>query len=288
MTVPTEPSPKIRGRTGLLFRGIVLCTTALVAVPLPVAAQPAAIVQPQVGQVVAGAARISQNSTVTRIDQASPRAVIDWRGFDVGSGQQVQFQQPSTTSVTLNRVTGPGPSRIAGKVTANGQVVLVNPAGVLFTKGAQVDTQSVIVSAAGISNRSFMSGQMVFDRPAQRDAAVVDRGPDNGETDGPRSACRAEGGKQWCDERQAGARHSGWGADGNARPLRRRAAVARRDQPGDAYAGRPERQGCACAYNQHRRHRRRRRDGAAHCAGGGRCCSEPGTGGRQAPRRQNW
>ena len=142
MTVPTEPSPpKFVVEPACCFAGSCCARQPLWPSHFPVAAQPAAIVQPQVGQVVAGAARISQNSTATRIDQASPRAVIHRRGFDVGSGQQVQFQQPSTTSVTLNRVTGPGPSRIAGKVTANGQVVLVNPAGVLFTKGAQVDTQ---------------------------------------------------------------------------------------------------------------------------------------------------
>ena len=49
-----------------------------------------------------------------------------------GSQQTVQFQQPSATSWTLNRVTAPDPSVIAGRITANGGVAIVNQSGVVF------------------------------------------------------------------------------------------------------------------------------------------------------------
>jgi filamentous hemagglutinin family protein len=139
-------------------------------------AQPAVNAQPQGGKIVAGTATIGQTATLTQINQASQRAAIDWNSFDVGSKQQVQFQQPSASAITLNRVTGADPSQIAGKITANGQIALVNPAGVLFTKDAQVQAQSVVVSAAGISNQNFMAGRMVFDQPARPDAAVINQG----------------------------------------------------------------------------------------------------------------
>jgi filamentous hemagglutinin family protein len=158
----------------LTTRAILLAGVA--ATPLSAAAQPAATARPQGGQVVAGAAQISRTDALTRIDQSSQRAAIDWRSFDVGSGQSVTFQQPSASAVTLNRVTSADPSQIAGKITANGQVVLVNQSGVLFTKGAQVNAQSVIVSTAGITNQNFMAGQMVFDQPARPDAQVVNAG----------------------------------------------------------------------------------------------------------------
>ena len=128
------------------------------------------------GQVVAGSAAISTSATATTINQASSRAAIDWRSFDVGSNQSVVFQQPGASSVTLNRVTGPDPSAIAGRITANGQLVLVNPSGVVFHAGAQVNAQSVIVSAPGITNQNFMAGRMVFDQPGSPNARIENSG----------------------------------------------------------------------------------------------------------------
>ncbi|HET8995383.1 MAG TPA: filamentous hemagglutinin N-terminal domain-containing protein, partial [Acetobacteraceae bacterium] len=153
----------------------------LIAAPIAVLtvrarAQPAPDVRPVGGTVVAGAATIARSPTQTSITQTTQRAAINWQGFDVGSRQNVTFAQPSATAMTLNRVTGPNPSQIAGRITANGQIVLVNPAGVVFYKGAQVNTNGLLVTAAGISDRNFMAGRMVFDQPAQPNAKVENRG----------------------------------------------------------------------------------------------------------------
>jgi haemagglutination activity domain len=78
--------------------------------------------------------------------------------------------------VALNRVTGPDPSQIAGRIDANGQFVLVNQSGVNFYRGAQVNAAGVMVSAAGISNQHFMAGQMVFDQPAHANAKISNAG----------------------------------------------------------------------------------------------------------------
>jgi len=176
MTASTASDGTVQRRPAVPLRAMLLCSTVLVVATHQAAAQPAVNAQPQGGRVVAGAASIGQTATLTQINQASQRAAIDWNSFDVGSKQQVQFQQPSPSAITLNRVTGADPSQIAGQITANGQIALVNPAGVLFTKDAQVQAQSVVVSAAGISNRNFMAGRMVFDQPARPDAAVVNQG----------------------------------------------------------------------------------------------------------------
>ena len=128
------------------------------------------------GSVVAGSAAISRTASNTRIDQSSQRAAIDWRSFDVGSQQSVTFAQPSASAVVLNRVTGPDPSQIAGRIDANGQFVLVNQSGVNFYQGAQVNAAGVMVSAAGISNQNFMAGRMVFDQPANANAKISNAG----------------------------------------------------------------------------------------------------------------
>jgi filamentous hemagglutinin family protein len=156
-------------------RALLLCGTALVAAAPAFAQAPNA--RPQGGVVSAGSATIAQDAARTQVNQATDRAVIDWRGFDVGRDHAVRFQQPNSGSMTLNRVNAADPSRIAGQVTANGGIVIVNPSGVIFAPGARVEAQSVIVSTADTANQRFMAGgRMVFDRPGRADARIVNEG----------------------------------------------------------------------------------------------------------------
>ncbi|HVC17782.1 MAG TPA: filamentous hemagglutinin N-terminal domain-containing protein, partial [Rhodanobacter sp.] len=143
---------------------------------LPAAAQPAPNARPQGGRVVGGQASISQNPTTTTIDQTSQRAAINWKSFNVGSQQTVDFQQPSASAMTLNRVTGADPSQIAGHIQANGQIVLTDPSGVVFYRGSEVNAQSLVVSAPGIINRNFMAGRMVFNRAPHPNARIMNAG----------------------------------------------------------------------------------------------------------------
>ncbi len=164
-----------RNRSDLLI-STALQTTVVVVLSLPAAAQPAPNARPTGGSVVGGAAAISQTGSNTRIDQSSQRAAIDWKSFNVGSQQSVTFSQPSANAVALNRVTGPDPSQIAGRIDANGQIILVNQSGVNFYKGAQVNAAGVMVSAAGISNQNFMAGVMKFDQPGDPNARIDNQG----------------------------------------------------------------------------------------------------------------
>ncbi len=136
----------------------------------------AATAEPQGGIVRAGAATIAHVGGNTRIEQSSERAVIDWRRFDVGAGEAVLFRQPSRSSATLNRVTGEQLSMILGRIDANGQVVLVNPNGIVFGKGAQVNVGALIASTANISNANFMDERLNFDQPGQPGSSVVNQG----------------------------------------------------------------------------------------------------------------
>ncbi|WP_198378909.1 filamentous hemagglutinin N-terminal domain-containing protein, partial [Neoroseomonas rubea] len=139
-------------------------------------AQPAPGQGPTGGQVVAGQAGIARTPGRTTVTQSTNRAAIDWQQFNVGSQHTVQFVQPSQGSWTLNRVVGPDPSVIAGRVQANGGVAIVNQSGVVFAQGAQVDVGSLIASAAGITNENFMAGRMAFDQAPRRGARVENHG----------------------------------------------------------------------------------------------------------------
>ncbi|MBU3605138.1 filamentous hemagglutinin N-terminal domain-containing protein, partial [Polynucleobacter sp. MWH-Creno-3A4] len=121
---------------------------------------------PTNGQVVAGNATISQSQTATtatmNVNQTSQRAVINWDSFNVGKNATVNFNQPNASAVTLNRITSATPTMIEGAVRANGQVIFVNPNGVTFARGSQVDAAGVVATTMNISNKDFMEGKSTF------------------------------------------------------------------------------------------------------------------------------
>ena len=135
-------------------------STAAISASLP----PASTELPIGGQVVAGQAAIAQSGSALRITQGSQRAAIDWQSFNVGAQAQVNFVQPSASSVTLNRVLDANPSQIFGRISANGQVFLTNPNGVYFAPGASVDVGGLVATTHSIGNADFMAGNDLLTR----------------------------------------------------------------------------------------------------------------------------
>lgn len=127
---------------------------------------------PTGGQLSAGQASISANGANMVINQSSNRAAINWQSFNVGSNAQVQFNQPSAASVTLNRVMSSDPSQIFGRISANGQVILTNPAGVYFGKDARVDVGGLVAASHGMSDADFMTGKNRFERNGNTGSVV--------------------------------------------------------------------------------------------------------------------
>jgi filamentous hemagglutinin family protein len=153
------------------LRGSLATTTALAAL---LALPRVAGAGPVGGSVVAGSASISQAGPVTTINQSSNRAIINWQGFSVGAKETVNFNQPSAASATLNRVIGNETSVIAGALNANGQVFIVNSAGVLFSKGSQVNVGGLVASTLNVSNSDFMAGKYTFSGTSA--ASVINQG----------------------------------------------------------------------------------------------------------------
>ncbi|MDC8770640.1 YDG domain-containing protein [Roseateles albus] len=127
-------------------------------------AAPAVNTLPQGGQVVAGQAVIGSNSARMDVNQSSQRAAIDWQSFNLGANAQVNFKQPNSASVTLNRVLDAQPSQIFGRISSNGQVFLSNPAGIYFSPSASADVGALTATTHGISTADFMAGKTRFDR----------------------------------------------------------------------------------------------------------------------------
>src|SRR5258708_621215 len=140
-----------------------LASTALgCALAVPGLAQAQTL--PTGGSVAAGSVAIAQPSaTQLNITQSSQSAVVNWQGFSIGQGSAVNIAQPNASSAILNRVTGATPSSIAGSLTANGQVYLVNPNGIAITTSGTVNAGGgFVASTLGISDGDFMSGKRTF------------------------------------------------------------------------------------------------------------------------------
>ena len=150
--------------------------TALISALSLFVTQSTAYALPVGGQVSAGSADISYAGGRANITQVTSHAVIDWSSFNIGSGEAVQFYQPSSSSISLNRIHDANPSTIAGSLTANGQVWLVNPNGVMFGKGAQVNVGGLLATTSDIDNGRFMSGDYTFSHPGNPLASIFNAG----------------------------------------------------------------------------------------------------------------
>ncbi|WP_338467644.1 YDG domain-containing protein [Novosphingobium sp. ZN18A2] len=126
------------------------------------AVSPPVMPLPTGANVVSGQATVNQTGGTLTVDQASQNAIINWQSFNIGSDNTVIFNQPNITSVALNRVLGSDPSAIFGHLNANGQVFLVNPNGVYFAPGAQIDVGGIVASTLDITDQDFLSGKYHF------------------------------------------------------------------------------------------------------------------------------
>ncbi|MGZ9098414.1 MAG: filamentous hemagglutinin N-terminal domain-containing protein, partial [Brevundimonas sp.] len=117
---------------------------------------------PTGGTVTAGGATITTGPGTMTINQSTQNTAINWQTFSIGQGGSVVFVQPNSRSVALNRVLGADASAIFGSLTSNGQVFLINPNGVLFGQGSQVNVGGLVASTLGMTDADFMAGDYRF------------------------------------------------------------------------------------------------------------------------------
>jgi filamentous hemagglutinin family protein len=155
------------------FRHLLLLTTALTAFGLA-----AASAGPNGPTVVGGSATVTNpGSNNVTVNQQTDKAIINWHLFDVGANEKVQFVQPNSGSITLNRVTGGlGPSMILGTVDANGRVFIINRDGILFGANSVINTSGFLATTHDIRNNDFMAGRFNFNIPGRPDASIVNLG----------------------------------------------------------------------------------------------------------------
>ncbi len=137
---------------------------------------PLAIAGPDGGQVVGGAGSIAHSGTTTTINQNTQNMAIDWQSYNVNVNERVQYIQPNASSISLNRILSQSGSTIAGRIDANGQVILINPNGVFFTPTAIVNVGGIIASGLNLQTDDFMNGRYIFNEVSGTEGTVINNG----------------------------------------------------------------------------------------------------------------
>ncbi|MFN0041318.1 MAG: filamentous hemagglutinin N-terminal domain-containing protein, partial [Burkholderiales bacterium] len=109
--------------------------------------------------------------------QASQRAIINWNTFNIAAGSEVRFNQPNAGASVLNRIFDLNPSIIQGKLSANGQVYLLNQNGILFDRGSQVNVHTLLASTLHIDDAVYKNSGLVAGQFAAALSAVPGSAP---------------------------------------------------------------------------------------------------------------
>lgn len=179
-----------------LKRNLLICLLAGSAVmyTLPLHAATSVVANnalPNFDKVMSGALEknpvISNNGLTMDITQTSHNAVIKWNSFNVGGSATVNFWGPDKHN-TLNYVNSANMSQIYGTINANnnGNIFIVNPAGVQIGPSAQINVGSLYVSNSRLSddalkaveanNKNFDFNAYMNNNGTHTDAALMSLG----------------------------------------------------------------------------------------------------------------
>ena len=129
---------------------------------------------PTGGQIVGGSGQIQQVGNTTTIRQNSQTLSLNWQSFDIAPNQTVNFLQPGSGAIAINRIFSSTPSEIFGHLNANGQVWLINPNGILFGQGAQVNVGGLVASTLDFDDSTLDSSNRRFSGNGK--GSIINRG----------------------------------------------------------------------------------------------------------------
>lgn len=116
---------------------------------------------PTGANVTSGEAQFQNAGNQLNIQQNTQHLSTVWDTFNIGKKAEVNFVQPNQSSIAVNRVLDSNASQIMGKLNANGQVFLINPNGIVFSKTSQVNVGGLVASTLDLETDN-QHGQMSF------------------------------------------------------------------------------------------------------------------------------
>ncbi|WP_156481365.1 two-partner secretion domain-containing protein, partial [Herbaspirillum rubrisubalbicans] len=119
-----------------------------------------------------GVGSVSTSGQTMTIQQSSQMLGLNWNSFNIGAGNTVNFVQPGSQAVAVNRVIGNEATQIYGNLNANGRVYLINPNGIVFGATSQVNVGALLASTA--TNVTIANGSIALS--GQSGASIVNQG----------------------------------------------------------------------------------------------------------------
>jgi filamentous hemagglutinin family protein len=126
------------------------------------------------GQVAAGTASVTRSGATTTIEQSTPNLSLTWKSFNIAAQETVTFVQPSASAIAVNRIFDTNGTQILGHLNANGQVYLINPNGIVFGAGAQVNVGALVASTLDLHDASLGGNTRSFS--GNGSGSIVNRG----------------------------------------------------------------------------------------------------------------
>ena len=105
---------------------------------------------PSGADVTSGAAVVTLGPD-TKIVQNQNRVDINWTGFDTLATESVTFEQPSSLSLAVNRISG-NRTQFDGTLSSNGRIFLINQNGITFGSTAQVNVGSLLATTSKLES----------------------------------------------------------------------------------------------------------------------------------------
>jgi filamentous hemagglutinin family protein len=129
---------------------------------------------PTGSQITSGSGSVSQSGNTTTVLQSSNDLFLNWQSFNVTASEVVNFVQPNSSAIAVNRILGNSGSQIFGHLNAIGQVWLINPNGVLFGRGAQINVGGLTATTLDVNDAALSSN--VRDLAGSGTGSVVNEG----------------------------------------------------------------------------------------------------------------
>lgn len=112
---------------------------------------------------------VADGRTTVTIEQTAQHAILAWESFNVGRDTTVHFDQTNglrtdgtNNWIALNRIHDETPSQIFGRIEAEGSIYLLNNSGILFGRGSQVNTHSLLASSLTLFSRDTTTSNDKF------------------------------------------------------------------------------------------------------------------------------
>ncbi|NNH01044.1 YDG domain-containing protein [Acinetobacter sp. ANC 5414] len=173
-SVTSAENDSSKGGLGKLFSSVLLFSFSLF--PLSIHAAIVNNELPTGAQINSGSAQFSQAGNTLNIDQNSQNLSTNWNSFNIGQNATVNFNQPNQSSTAINHVLDSNASQIMGRLNANGQVFLLNPNGVVFSKTAQVNIGGLVASTLNLTDADIQNGKFTLKGDPNNTASIENHG----------------------------------------------------------------------------------------------------------------